>query len=346
MCEVVCFVTCKMAEGNARARAWVFTVNNFTSDEYELLVSMPCVYMVLGREVGDQGVPHLQGYVVFKNQVYHRTLNSKLRCYWSVAKGDAESNFEYCSKEGDFEERGERPVGRAEARAKGGEATKLKWEQILSKTKIGLMDEVDAEVIIKHYSSLKNIEKDNMKPPSDLTDVTGIWFYGAAGCGKSYYAREKYPGAYLKNCNKWWDGYKQEENVIIDDFDKVHAVLGHHLKIWGDRYGFMPEVKCGLTKARPLNVVVTSNYHPRDVWDDNRTLEPILRRYRVVRFWKDDDGYHQQDEGRLMNGASVPCVPWFNLEVPSTKDASLVVDLESETALRFMSSSLLDILNS
>lgn len=207
----------------------------------------------------------------------------------------------------------------------------------MRKAKEGLIAEIDAEVQIKHYASLKSIEKDNMKPPEDVEDVTGVWLYGPAGCGKSYFVRQRYPGAYLKNCNKWWDGYKQEDNVIIDDFDKVHHVLGHHLKIWGDRYGFMPEVKCGMTRARPKNVVVTSNYHPRDIWDDNRTLEPILRRYRVIRCWKENGEYKQEDEGRVVNGRPVPCVPWFN----NTMD----VEVPEPVGGELLSNSLLDILN-
>lgn len=76
--------------------------------------------MIIGKEVGDQGVPHLQGYVVFKNQTYQRTLRSRLACWWQPARGEADENFEYCSKDGDYVERGERPMSRRAAREKGG----------------------------------------------------------------------------------------------------------------------------------------------------------------------------------------------------------------------------------
>jgi hypothetical protein len=107
--------------------------------------------------------------------------------------------------------------------------------------------------------------------------------------------------------------FGQEENVIIDDFDKIHHVLGHYLKIWGDRYGFTPEVKGSVTRARPKCVIVTSNYHPSDIWEDNKTLQPIMRRFQVIKFEKTNGEYKRTDEGRQeVDGHAVACVPYFN----------------------------------
>lgn len=35
---------------------------------------------------------------------------------------------------------------------------------------------------------------------------------------------------------------------------------------------------------RPKKVIVTSNWHPKEIWDDVGTLGPILRRYQVIFF--------------------------------------------------------------
>lgn len=177
------------------------------------------------------------------------------------------------------------PLSNKEKSSKGGKATQEKWDSTKELALAGKLDEIDSDIFIKHYQTLKRIKVDYGKLPDDLPGTCGVWYYGTTGTGKSRTAREEYPDAYMKLPNKWWDGYQNQDSVIIDDFDKNHACLGYHLKIWADRYAFSAEVKGSTVMIRPKTLIITSNYHPKEIWgDSNNTLEPILRRFKITQF--------------------------------------------------------------
>lgn len=262
-----------------RYRGWCFTLNNFTEEEYETLLGTVCQYIVIGKETGESGTPHLQGFLYFENKKsLSQVKRLQPRAHWESAKGNSEQNFDYCSKDGDFQERGVRPM----TPKRKGEVEIERFEQAWASAKAGDIDSIPADICIRFYRTLKEIGKDYMVRRDDGDSVTGVWICGLAGCGKSRRARAEYPLAYLKMCNKWWDGYQGEENVIIDDFGREHKVLGHHLKIWADRYAFLAETKGGAIQIRPKFIVVTSQYHIADIFEDAETCAAITRRMTLI----------------------------------------------------------------
>ena len=108
--------------------------------------------------------------------------------------------------------------------------------------------------------------KDNYKTNKNL------WIFGAPRSGKSSYARFNFQPFFLKNQNKWWDGYQNQPYVIIDDLDNKTSDFGHLLKIWGDNYGFYGEIKYGTIQISFERLIVTSNYSPADLYG----YDPIL----------------------------------------------------------------------
>lgn len=270
----------------SRKRDYCFTINNPTDEEKitaETLGNSSKVrYLIVGREVGEEGTPHLQCYIYFQNAVIFDSLKKHFpRAHIEACRGTPDQNIAYCSKGGDFSVYGTVPI----STKRKGEMGKEYWDNILDKAKKGKFEDLDSDVVIRHYRTLRAIEKDFMPPVGDADDTTGIWYWGTTGSGKSMAARKNYPNAYLKMCNKWWDGYQKQPFVIMDDFDKGHIHLGHHLKIWADRYAFLAESKGSAHQIRPEKIIITSNYHPSDIWgNEPQTLEPILRRFRITQF--------------------------------------------------------------
>lgn len=98
-----------------RSRAWCFTINNDTYKDLDRLLDETFVYMIIGFEVGENGTPHIQGYIYFKNaRAFHALRKSFKRAHLAPAKGSPEQNRAYCVKDEDFYEFGELPAqGRA-----------------------------------------------------------------------------------------------------------------------------------------------------------------------------------------------------------------------------------------
>lgn len=268
----------------ARSRDFVFTTNNWTQDHIELLSTIDCVYVVYGKETGESGTPHLQGYIRFKNPKSMSTVIKAMPgSHIEIKKGTPQQAIDYCKKDGDFTERGEAPKTQEDKGTAGGDAQKRRYEEAFQAAKDGRMEDIPADLLTRHYATYKKIRMDYATKPNPLEELANEWVYGPTGTGKTRAAHEAHPDAYIKKANtKWWDGYQGQDVVIIDDFDKYHVALGYELKIWGDHNAFPAETKGSTSLIRPKKIIVTSNYHPSEIWQDEQTLQPILRRFKVV----------------------------------------------------------------
>lgn len=271
----------------SRSRNWCYTLNNYAEADYEALKEVVADYHVCGQEVGASGTPHLQGFIRFKSACTLEAAKKKLhpRMHLEAAKGTVEQAADYCKKEATvFFELGKQPMSQEEQGRIGGEMEKKRWETALEEART--TGEVsDPQIAFCHARTVDYLHlKAEMKKPRVDTEQENLWYWGDTGTGKSRKAREENPDAYLKMCNKWWDGYRDEDVVLIEDWDHRHEMLVHHLKIWADRYPFLCEGKGVSRKVRPGKLIVTSNYHPRDIWPKDEDVEPILRRFKCVEF--------------------------------------------------------------
>ena len=264
----------------ARYRAFSFTWNNYTDESEPRLKALEYKYLVYGKEVGAAGTPHLQGMITFSNA---KTLSSAIKalpgCHVEVAK-DPPALAEYCKKDGDVYEDGTPPVSKKEQ----GDAEQARWKRARELATSGNMEEIDDDLYVRYYSTFKKIKQDHMVIPASIATLDFHWFCGPSGTGKSKTARELYPDAYIKNSNKWWDGYAGQDAVIIEEWDPKLDWGASFLKKWADHYAFNAEVKGGTMMARPKTIVVTSNYTIKDCFPDARDWEPLERRFKVREF--------------------------------------------------------------
>lgn len=267
-----------------RASLWCFTLNNPTAEDRLRLDGLRLrglvTYLCYGDEVAPTtGTPHLQGFCRSSRPLDLGKMRLILlgchieRCYSNAAKAVA-----YCRKDGRFVEWGELPEGPA------GKA-KRDYAQIVSTCKDGKLEELDPQVLFMHYNTCKRLRQDYAVPPPDMDNTCGVWLQGPPGGGKSFHARALCAEAgsmYLKPCNKWWDSYQGQEDALLDDFDLGHKCLGHHLKIWADRYAFAAEQKGTTVQIRPKRIIVTSNYSIGEIFGEDLALtEAIKRRFKV-----------------------------------------------------------------
>lgn len=246
--------------------------------------------MVVGREEApDTGTPHWQGYVAFKKRKMLSTIKKWLpRAHLEIMRGTPLEAAEYCKKDGDFDEWGTLPPAQGFS---GGEKRKIDWEEAKAKAISGDIESIVGSIYVPHYNTLKRIKADHAPKLAPISELVHEWHYGPTGTGKSKRVRTEYPNAFVKDANKWWDGYNGEDVVIIEDVDKYDLKLGRDLKLWGDHYPFAADFKHqGKLDIRPGKIIITSNYAPSEIWGDEKTVGPIERRYKLISYYP--GGFH------------------------------------------------------
>jgi len=254
----------------------------------ERLAHVDYEYIVIGYEVAPTtGRHHGQGFMRFKHERSLRALRASLPQFditTMYKDSTPEQCITYCKKDGRIIlEEGRQPMSQ---KAKG-KANAQRWKTALELSKAGKFDELPPDIQFLHLPKAEALfarEQAKLVPPRVLTKH--LWYWGASGTGKSRKVWDDYETVFVKPCNKWWPYYKGEKVVLIDDFDKRHDVLVYYLKIWADAYPFQAEGKGTYQKIRPELIIVTSNYHPKDIWTEPSDYEPILRRFTCVEFKK------------------------------------------------------------
>ena len=287
----------KWADGNTgtsaqkRTRHWCFTVFQDKEKKPEF-DEAKMKYLIVGDEIcPDTGRPHWQSYVYFYNETSFKSLKKLVgnSAHLEVCKGSSTQNIAYCSKEGSFEEYGVKPSQGARV-----DLDKIRDEIFTGKS----VDEIcSADPIMFHQygRTMERLETIAARKKWRNFMTEGIWVWGRTGTGKSHETFDNYhPDTHyiLMDDNGWWDGYKQQETVIINDY-RGHLKYEYLLQLV-DKYPF----KVNMRNKEPIpfmskKVIITSSLPPEEVYcrrNEKDDLDQLLRRFEVIektKVWKE-----------------------------------------------------------
>lgn len=280
----------------SRARAWCFTLNNYTPEEEEVIQSTDCRYLIYGREVGEQGTPHLQGYIYYDEAKTMTSVKKKLskRVHLEVAKGSVSDNVKYTSKDGNVFTKGDPPS----------QGKRVDVEQLVQSIKDGKkVDDIVLENPVAYHQYGRTMHKveDLMLRKRFRTEMTeGLWIHGGTGVGKSHRAFEGFnPESHFvwKYDGGWQDGYVGQEVVIINEFRGQIPMCD--LLMMVDKWPY--ELRRRGREPVPFlakKVIVTSSLPPELVYHNmgQDKIEQLYRRFTVEEVFQSKPPEGQRSE--------------------------------------------------
>jgi len=273
------------------AKNWCFTINNYTDAEItqlaekasELLESKSIQYLVYGKEVGETGTPHLQGFVSFHKRTTLNGIKSVLipRGHLEAARGTPLQASEYCKKDGDYTEFGRCPRGRG---------NRSDLEQLVIRITEGATRQEIANEFPGQYIRYRNAIQahisDQLGERNWESDVRVLW--GRTGTGKTrkVFDNHERNTIYIHPGDSWFNGYEGQEVALFDDFNGSEFKLAYFLKIL-DRYPMKVPIKGGFVQWLPKIIYITSNKDPAD-WYRNALPEhrdAMFRRIKTIEYF-------------------------------------------------------------
>lgn len=138
--------------------------------------------------------------------------------------------------------------------------------QLVDDDDIKITDIVNVQRNLYCYKLLKTI-------PVTTKTCKGVWIKADEGVGKSHAIRHLFPKAFLKDVNKWFDGYRGEEVIYMEDVEYLSGEMLHLLKLWSDKWGSKGEVKNGYIPLEHRLFVVSSQHSIADICNVEETDE-------------------------------------------------------------------------
>lgn len=287
---------------------------------------------VFQKETGEEGTEHFQGYMETNKRMYTTGVHSMLAPHKLAllhAKGTKIQNHKYCTKE---ETRTDGPYYvKSEAGDYGrkngnqGKRTDLDEFAALVIEEGGITERVIAEqpghvmAYSKHANNLIGYIAYNKAKADDMAfwkeqyrkhaageESLGqqqrklILRFGPTAVGKTTEVKREVKGGLGKEVyekmatNKWWDNYKQEEHVLVDEFVGNQSI--DEFKAMSNCGVVQMESKGTMGLFSATHIYYTTNRHPSQWWKRNNDeyhnwnspdFKAVARRFAEVHWWND-----------------------------------------------------------
>ena len=299
-----------------------------------------CVFQI--EKAPGTGKLHCQGFIQFINAQTMKCAKTIIgnNAHIEPMRGTVEEAAAYCRK---AESRfcgpylvGDEPSGGQ------GKRTDLERLRDMVKERKPALEMIEEDAKFARYEKQINFMRFAYMESASDRQASGVnvrVFFGATGLGKTYTAvnaccaaKDYYiceapskPGDKL-----WFQGYEGQKTLIIDDFSGSFCSVDY-LKRLLDHYKLKVEFKGGFVWACWTQVIITSNYHPQN-WYENVGLHvvnvaPLQRRLHHIYEFLPDRLHHEVDWdghpiGDMLQNASLG-LPLIRPEAPTQSSRSL-----------------------
>lgn len=290
----------QMPNNEQQGKYWCFTINNYdaeTEADLQRLTegeSPRATYIIFGRETGESGTPHLQGYIEFAarqrfNQV-RRLLGG--RAHVERRRGTGLQAADYCKKDGSFVESGtisspgpgkRTDLDRALDDIRAGATIQDLWTDhtaAMVRYSRGLL-EARARLNPPTVSATYNLESFRVRLPA--YDGRSLLVVGKSGIGKTQLALATYPKAlFVSHIDQLKEFVPEEHDAIIfDDMSFKHLPRSAQIHLVDQDQPRAIHVRYGTAwiPARTPKVFLSNI---EDIFDMQDSA--IRRRIHLVRF--------------------------------------------------------------
>jgi len=263
----------------SRGKRFCFTLNNWTETEYSYLtgpVFTACTrWMVVAKESGENGTPHLQGAFILHSQTAFSTVRKHIgltRAHLEPMIGSPQDSLVYCSKQD------------AAPFVFGSPPTPGKRNDLASATKkilngdsiASLCTETeDAVCVVKYHKGLTVLR--SLVRPKRTEPPKIYWMHGKTGTGKtrsSFESANRLGDVWISSGGlRWFDGYDGQRSAIFDDFRSKGVVFPFLLRLL-DRYPMSVEIKGAHVEWTPEFIFITCPEEPHDTFKTRSSYIP------------------------------------------------------------------------